>query len=117
MLFILFPPRIRLDFLSTCPGIVTCDRPVTNSEPLGYSCPHDARLVLFGTMLHQTLKLFQLHTNTVVFFFTICRRETLYFSKIRELGAFLLDLKNQKTCEILYSVPISEGIDVDEFDT
>lgn len=58
-----------LSFFSTsCPGMVTCDHLVTNSEPLGYSCPHDARLVLSGTMLHQILKSFQLHTDSVVFF-------------------------------------------------
>lgn len=43
-------------YFPTCPGIVTCDHLVTNSEPLGYSCPHDARLVLSGTMLHQEQK-------------------------------------------------------------
>lgn len=59
-------------YFSTCPGIVTCDHVVTNSEPLGYSCPHDARLVLSGTMLHQkkTNTLFRRNTDNLCGFFS-----------------------------------------------
>ncbi|KAK5609217.1 hypothetical protein CRENBAI_014707 [Crenichthys baileyi] len=54
-MFCLFDPPLLI-----CPGIVTCDHLVINSEPLGNSCPHDARLVLFGSMLQPTLNLLRL---------------------------------------------------------
>ncbi|MEQ2284794.1 hypothetical protein AMECASPLE_025201 [Ameca splendens] len=56
--------------LLICPGIVTCDHLVTNSEPLGNSCRHDARLVLFGSMLQPTLNLLR-HTDAVGISFSL----------------------------------------------
>lgn len=81
-------------------GIVTCDHMVTNSEPLGYSCPHDARLVLFGTMLHRYWNDFTYKQIVMFcfgfFFFNICRKETV----LLETWLYSLDsCQFIKTCE------------------
>lgn len=109
MLFVLFPDRDLIFVFSTCPGIVTCDHLVTNSEPLGYSCPHEARLVLSGTMLHQ-INYFN-YTQILlgfffVLFFRICIRETLYFLKLGgkcEQGSYE-DQENLAKCENLTEI-------------
>lgn len=92
-------------------GIVTCDHMVTNSEPLGYNCPHDARLVLFGTMLHRywndfTYKQIQLCfvLGFCFFFSNICRKETV----LLETWLYSLDsCQFIKTCERVKTVTCS----------